>query len=165
MVEIRDKFVDITLDGTKHQIVRGLYQFDHGLKIRIAGVESEDTFQIQYSCVGQNNALTVMSQRDGDIVIADIPDAMQMQAKEIMCYIYLEKDSSGVTVYEIAMPVMPRARPMDSSYTPEQINNYDQLVAELNTLIEETTVLKESLEDLDFYVNQEDGCLYQETPF
>ena len=36
-IDIRNKYVDVILNGSKTQIVRGLYQYDQGLKLRLHG--------------------------------------------------------------------------------------------------------------------------------
>lgn len=35
--DIRDRYVDITLNGNQTQVIRGLYQYDKGLKLRVYG--------------------------------------------------------------------------------------------------------------------------------
>lgn len=57
--------------------------------------------------------------------MASIPDAVLTQDKDIACYIYLENNDLGITIYEIDIPVIPRAMPGSGNYTPEQTSNYD----------------------------------------
>ena len=62
MADFRDEYVDIYLNGTKRQIVRGIYQYDHGLKLRVHGLPTTSIWQMQYGCVGNLEAVTVLSE-------------------------------------------------------------------------------------------------------
>ena len=174
MADFRNEYVDIYLDGSKYQIIRGIYQYDHGLKLRIHGQPTTSLWQMQYGFVGNKEAVTVFSTLEDGTVVASVPDTLLMQPRDLMCYIYLEENSSGVTVYEILMPIIRRIKPVAGTYTPEQINNFNTLLAEFNALIddiddvntESETVnagLQAELERLstsNFYVNPTDGNLY-----
>ena len=158
-MELRTRYVDVRLDGSLHQTVRGLYQYDHGLKLRVSGVSGAVAVQMQFSCTGQKSALTTVStwDDDNDVLLADIPDVILMQPNPVYCYFYVEGEDSGVTVYEIVFPLLPRARPQDGSYTPAQIDNYDQLMAELQVALAK-------VQGTTFYLDETDGCLYMSTP-
>lgn len=44
--------------------------------------------------------------------------------------------------------MVPRARPLDTQYTPEQVNGYDALVRQANQLIQQNELLKDGLEEI-----------------
>lgn len=75
-----------------------------------------------------------------------VPDALLMQDENISAYVYVEDDTSGVTVFEVRIPVIPRPRPT-TLYTPEQIDSYNKVVAELGTAIQEVTDMKSEIEE------------------
>lgn len=91
-----------------------------------------------------------------------------------MCYIYLEDEDSGVTVYEILMPIIRRIKPTAGTYTPEQIDNFTTLLNQLNALIDtiddtnaESELINEEFQEqvdrmsvTSFYVDPADGNLY-----
>ena len=89
---------------------------------------------MQFGYRDGKEAIPVLSTQEDDMVIADIPDALLMQSRELVCYIYLEEEGSGLTIYEIVMPIVPRIKPGENVYTPKQINNFDTLVSYFNTL-------------------------------
>lgn len=132
---IREPYIDIQLGNNKYQKINGLqYQYDHGLKQRISGLEENRAFSVQYAYIGLKQALSVTPTVEGDYYLADIPDVLLFQNKELQCYVYVEENDSGVTVYEIDMTIMPRAKPADGQYTPQQIDNYDALIGQVNDL-------------------------------
>ena len=174
MADFRNRCVEIYLDGNKHQIIRGIYQYDYGLKLRVHGQPTTSMWQMQYGCVGNKEAITVFSTLEDGTVVASVPDTLLMQPRDLVCYIYLEEDNSGVTVYEIMMPIIRRIQPVAGTYTPQQINNFNTLLNQFNALIDEVedmnddsqainTQLQAELETLstsNFYVNPTDGNLY-----
>ena len=94
-----------------------------------------------------------------------------MQQREIICYMYYEDEDYGLTVYEIDIPVIPRLKPTADTYTPEQIDNYNELVAALqgyvtqtSELAEQTASLVTQVEGMTFTLNTNDGCLYLTMP-
>jgi hypothetical protein len=52
-------------------------------------------------------------------------------------------------VYEVYIPLIPRLKPAAGTYTPEQINTFNTLLAQLNALIEETDALNEASETIN----------------
>ena len=139
-MDIREPYIDVIVGNSKFQKVDGLYQYDHGINLRITGV-SGHAFNVHFSAVGRKDAYSVVPTEDDGVYYAPIPDVLLMQDKCVQAYIYVEQgedeNSSGVTIFEVAMPLMPRQRPQDAAYTPQQIENYDTLVSELNDLIED----------------------------
>ena len=137
MSEIITRYVDVTFDGTYKKMVEGVFQYDHGLKLRVRGVPTNVAWQMQFGNRAGNETVTSIATVSGDAVIGDIPDALLEQQREVVCYMYYEDPNYGITVYEIYFPLMPRLKPAAGSYTPEQIEAYDALVAELQELISE----------------------------
>lgn len=59
-----------------------------------------------------------------------------MQPRDLTCYLYLESSNTGTTQFEISIPLIRRIRPAVVTYTPEQIDNYDELMAQLNEVVD-----------------------------
>lgn len=108
---------------------------------------------------GLKETLTVTPTREGDSYLANVPDVLLLRGENLKCYIYIEENDTGVTVYEIDIPVIPRAKPATSEYTPEKVATFDELVRRLNELIEQV----EDMKVPTFSVNPQDGCLYSYT--
>ena len=174
MADFKDRYIDVFLGNSERQIVRGIYQYDHGLKLRLNGLPTTSLYQMQYGCVGNKETTTVVSTIEDGVIVASIPDAQLMQPKDLVCYIYLEKEGSGLTVYEILMPIIRRIKPVAETYTPEQIDNFNTLMDEFNDLIDaidgvntQSQAIKEDfqaevdrLDATTFYVDPSDGNLY-----
>ena len=139
MANTRDGYVDVLFDGNTYQKTEPLFQYDHGIALRVRGQPSNNQFQIHCSAIGQKHSLSVLGQWEDDVQMAFIPDAVLTQDKDIVCYIYLENNDLGITIYEIDIPVIPRAMPGSGNYTPEQTSNYDVQASNLSSLIEETS--------------------------
>lgn len=151
--EVRSEYIDIEQSNNQPMIIRGVFQYDHGLKLRIYGLPADAEWQIHYGYSEYKDGLSVIGQLEGEAVVAAIPDILLMQAKPLWCYVYYEEESVGLTVYEIQIPIIPRIKPAAGTYTPEQIDNYDILLSEQNNVIN-------SFNQANFYVNPTDGCQY-----
>ena len=137
MFNMITKYVDVTFDQTHKQMVDGVYQYDHGLLLRIHGVPTNVAWQFQFGYRGGVESVTTIGETEGEAVVGVIPDTLLMQPREVVCYLYYEDEEYGITTYEIYIPLTQRAKPADGTYTPEQIDAYDTLVANLQELIDE----------------------------
>jgi len=147
-VAIRQPYVDVRLGNVRHQTISGLYQYDHGLKLRIYELEEPPAnVRVQYSFEGLKEATTVVPSLDDDVLTADVPDIMLVQPKPVQCYIYVRSSTSGITVYQIDFPLIPRPEPADA-YTPRQINYFVNIEQQLEDLFAESTTLKAGLDEL-----------------
>lgn len=86
------------------------------------------------------------------MMTADIPDVVLVQPNPVQCYIYVMNETSGITVYQIDMPLVPRAEPSDI-YTPRQIDYFADLESRLDDLFAESTELKDGLDTLTTATN------------
>ena len=136
MSEPITKYVDVTFDGTSKQTVSGVYQYDHGLYLRVSGVPTNVQWQLQFTNRGDVDSITVMGTVSGGKVLGEIPDALLMQQREIICYLYYEDVNYGITVYEIYIPLARRVKPAVGTYTPQQVDTFDTLAANLQALID-----------------------------
>ena len=134
--ELITQYVDVTFDGTTKQMVNGVFQYDHGLSLRVHGVPTNVQWQFQFGYRGGAECLTTIGTIEDGAVVGVIPDRLLTQPREVVCYLYYENEEFGVTVYEIFIPLIQRAKPAEDEYTPQQIDAYDQLVATLQGLID-----------------------------
>lgn len=132
---VRDEYIDIVLGGNvKYQRISEQYQYDKGIKLRIAGLASSDSFTAQFSFDNAVDAVISIPYRQGDYWIANIPDVVLMQPKGIQCYLFFKTSSIGITGYQISLPLIPRSKPSDYVYDP---SGYIPDVSELYAEIEE----------------------------
>lgn len=131
------KYVDVVFDRDYKQVAPSVYRYDHGIALRVRGVPTNVAWQCHFSCRGNDHSVPVVATVEDNAVIGIVPDVILMQPREVICYLYYEDENFGRTVYEIFIPVQGRARPANGSYTPQQIDAYDTLVATLQSLINE----------------------------
>lgn len=91
------------------------------MKLRLYGLTQRDIFTVHFSYAGIKEAAKTMPYWDEDHWVAEIPDVMLIQNKELRCYVYLEESNSGITGYEISLPIIPRAKPSDYILDPANI--------------------------------------------
>ena len=176
-IDIRNRYVDVILNGSKTQIVRGLYQYDQGLKLRLYGQPTDSSYSIQYGSVGgESETVDAVSAVEGGVVVADIPDALLMLPRDIVCYVYVSHIDYGVTTYEIMMPLVRRLMPSSYAMSQDQIDTYMNLIDQANSQIDQANSLNNSSQSINdrlqtqldkwqnssFYVDATDGNLYME---
>lgn len=134
----RERYVDVQLGNSICVKLPPVYQYDHGLQLRLSGLPTDSAIpQVHFSCVGTKEAFTVFPSIEEEIYVVEVPDVLLMQQNQLQCYVYTERLDSGVTIYELDIPIIPRARPKDISYTPEQEENYNRLLALANGQMDE----------------------------
>ena len=133
---VRDEYIDIVLGGNvKYQRISEQYQYDKGIKLRIAGLASSDSFTAQFAFDNAVDAITSIPYRQGNYWISDIPDVVLMQPKGIQCYLYFKSSSVGITGYQINLPLIPRSKPSDYVYDPSgYIPDISDLYAEIEEM-------------------------------
>lgn len=123
--ELTTKYVDVTFDGTNKQMVTGVYQYDHGISLRVHGIPTDVVWQMHFGFQGSTYTVPSIAVPSEGAVIGAIPDGVLMQHREVICYLYYEAEDTGVTVYEICIPLIPRTQPPVGTYTPEQIESFE----------------------------------------
>lgn len=153
MADWNSKYVDVTIDGTKQQIVNGIYQYDHGIFLRVHGVPTNVVWQFQFGYRGSSESITAIGTVEDDAVIGRIPDTLLMQRREVICYLYYEDENYGMTIYEIYLPLSQRIQPETGTYTPEQVDTFNTLVNELQGMIDEMDAMGvATVEDVNTYL-------------
>ena len=112
---------------------------------------------------GSKASIPSIPHKEGDMIIAPIPDVVLLQARQVVCYVYIESDTSGHTVFEIRLPIIPRPKPANFEVTPEQLDNYNALLAELNQTAERLDQAVAESGYIEFDINDEGHLLYTRT--
>lgn len=140
--------IDLRFDSnSRRRTISPIYQYDHGRSFHIYGIESSKSVTFQYSFEGMLETLTVIGTSSGDYFNVPIPDVILMQPKDVQVYVYVEDSSSGITYYEVNIPIIVRPRPTEL-YTPEQIDNYSSVMLEVSGVLEELEQMRDDVEDI-----------------
>ena len=112
------------------------YQWDKGVVLCIKNIQPKESVFLHCSFEGQRTPAYVMTTelKDGNLY-GVIPDEMFQQVKQIRCYLYMDNSENGTTIFEVAIPVIPRAKPSDYIYDPmEVIPDVGELLSAWNTV-------------------------------
>ena len=115
---------------------------DHGMQLEISGIDLPAEFECHFS-----NSRSVAAKRQiGENGVVTIPDEYFLSnAAQIFCWIYLHPtENSGVTEYEIVIPLRKRSNVTPSEPTQEQQDIVDQAIAALNVAMSATSADAES---------------------
>lgn len=103
--------------GTKYTNVVGLWQYDYGQILRIAGLNMPKTVEIHFSLnETHGSSVTRIGITKDRITDVSIPDSMlenenAKQNYNVYAFIFLTDENSGNTEYRIKIPVKARPRP------------------------------------------------------
>lgn len=162
--------VDLS-DDSDVALDRKVYQYDHGVKIQMTGLN--DLPQIHYATDIMKTSIVDVPVLEGGAYVSSVPDGILTQADPIHVYVYIEDEDAGLTVKHLKLKVIPRAKPTSSEYTPAQHSAWDALVSQFNsfddsmdmaTLISAIVLARMIQDEAEFYVNQNDGTLYLNSP-
>ena len=138
-----DHIIDITYYPNVHQYTaRAVYQYDKGWQLKISGLTTKKVVQVQYGIEGLTQTLNIDPEYNENSYVAKIPDVLLTQTKNIIAYVYIADAFLGQTVGYIRIPITPREKPADYTYTQEEVAGYAQLMAQL-------TQAKQDVEELD----------------
>lgn len=103
--------------GTKYTNVVGLWQYDYGQILRIAGLNMPKTVEIHFSLnETHGSSVTRIGITKDRITDVSIPDSMLenenvKQNYNVYAFIFLTDENSGNTEYRIKIPVKARPKP------------------------------------------------------
>lgn len=121
------------------------FQYDHGLVLRIHGQpDTTGTIEAQFTNVKLSTTLNVPGNMIDDYAEFDIPASIMMFSRNALAYVYFTNSTQGRTVLEVEIPIIPRPKPSEFNYTPEQIQGYQQLLDTLNNAIDEVDDLNKN---------------------
>ena len=137
-----ENVIQATFDGFYKTCTEPSWFIDHGMKLSISGIDIPAEFECHFS-----NSRSVAAKRQiGENGVVAIPDEYFLSnAAQIFCWIYLHPTvDSGVTEYEIVIPLRPRPNVDPAEPTQEQQDIVDQAIAALNVAMEATSADAES---------------------
>ena len=137
-----ENVIQATFDGFFKTCTEPSWFIDHGMELSISGIDLPAEFECHFS-----NSRSVAAKRQiGANNVVSIPDEYFLSnAAQIFCWIYLHPTvDSGVTEYEIVIPLRPRPNVDPAEPTQEQQDIVDQAIAALNVAMAATSADAES---------------------
>lgn len=74
MANITSGYLDVMFDGNRQTVIHDVYQYDHGIVLRVRGVPIDEMWQLQFGYRGDAESVTVIGVIEDDAVTAQIPD-------------------------------------------------------------------------------------------
>lgn len=96
-------------NGKDRVTVRGLWQFDRGVKLKVIGINAADVNRVDFAPVIASEAVpvVVVPDEDGTFTVS-IPGAATKSPYDVTAYIYVDTAEYGYTVKAVNMPVILR---------------------------------------------------------
>lgn len=95
--------------GKDRVTVRGLWQFDRGVKLKVIGINVADVNRVDFAPVIASEAVPVVVTPDEDgTFTVSIPGAATKSPYDVTAYIYVDTADYGYTVKAVNMPVILR---------------------------------------------------------
>lgn len=127
--------------GTKYTNVVGLWQYDYGQILRIAGLNMPKTVEIHFSLnETYGSSVTRIGITKDRITDVSIPDSMLenenvKQNYNVYAFIFLTDENSGNTEYRIKIPVKARPKPEAVGGTGE--TTLENIMSAINQIADE----------------------------
>jgi len=111
-----------------------VYQYDYGQILQIQGLELPEAYEVHFSNSPMGTSTTSIGTASGVV----IPDVYLQNGSDVYAWIFLHQENDdGETVYQIVIPVQPRASISDQPPTPVQQDVITQTIAALNDGVQE----------------------------
>lgn len=95
--------------GKDRVTVRGLWQFDRGVKLKVIGINVADVNRVDFAPVIASEAVPVVVTPDEDgTFTVSIPGAATKSPYDVTAYIYVDAAEYGYTTKAVSMPVILR---------------------------------------------------------
>lgn len=95
--------------GKDRVTVRGLWQFDRGVKLKVIGINVADVNRVDFAPVIASEAVPVVVTPDEDgTFTVSIPGTATKSPYDVTAYIYVDTADYGYTVKSVSMPVILR---------------------------------------------------------
>ena len=153
--------------GKDRVTVRGLWQFDRGVKLKVIGINVTDVNRVDFAPVIASEAVPVVVTPDEDgTFTVSIPGAATKSPYDVTAYIYVDTADYGYTVKAVNMPVILRQevgkpgeeeKPDPFGEVVEKVSGYakeaqdsakaaDESASKSEKIAEQVTALKEQVE-------------------
>ena len=127
-----------------------LYQWDSNQQITISGLQI-DNVSVHFATKKRTEAIVVVGKKDGDNLVADIPNILLEDDCDIIAYIHVVANNKGNTIKVVRIPKILRQKPTDYQFTDNvDIMTFERLEYDFNDLSNE---VHEKMLDLDSYCN------------
>lgn len=144
-------------ERSREAAISGAYQYDTGQRIRMTGLPAPDmlaeadeflsgeevTVQAQFGYRGDAQSEPRLAQYEEatETWLVDVPDTYLTRAEPVHVYVYVmygadDERSRAKTMYEGVFTPISRPAP-NTAVTPDQLNAWDVLVAEVNLTLSE----------------------------
>ena len=108
----RNGLITVNMSERDEIVLGSVFQYDHGLRLVVEGVSSAEAPQFHFTNGNAADAVSVLSADTTDgAAVADIPDILLAQGKNITVYLYFEDEEKGYTTKTIHIPVRERVKP------------------------------------------------------
>lgn len=132
---MRDNIITVTIGDGTYVKTDHVFQYDYGLKLVIEGVELPESYEVHFSETKNGLAKKVTGDRTG----VDVPDEYLTTGTDIYAWVYLrDGNENGYTVYNIQIPVVPRAVPDDEIIKPIEHNTIKNALDAMEEAVEQT---------------------------
>ncbi len=116
-----------------------LYQWETGRKLKVIPLRGMSIDSVHFSHYGDTEALPVTPIEENGEYIADIPNVLLQDDRNIVVHSVNVSEDKTETIRECVFPVRKRAKPSNYIYTETEVFTYKALEARLKKLEEEGT--------------------------
>lgn len=129
--------------GSRYANTRPAWLIDHGMVLKIEGVELPETYFVDFANSKAEHATRVLGNADGVV----IPDQYFLsKAQQIYAWVYLTTGDSGFTTLQVTIPLAQRPDVTDEPPTPQETDLIEQAIAALNDGVERAETAAEDAE-------------------
>jgi len=129
--------------GTRYANTRPAWLIDHGMVLKIEGVELPETYFVDFANSKAEQATRVLGNADGVV----IPDQYFLSnAPQIFAWVYLTTGDSGFTTLQVTIPLSQRPDVSTEPPTPQETDLIEQAIAALNTGVNRAETAAEGAE-------------------
>ena len=130
------KIIRAVVGGGRYTTTAPLMKEDHGIYLKIEGIDLPATYEIDFSNERKNGtSVTMIGNADGVL----IPTQFIKTGKDIFAFLYHVGEDYGKTVYTFCIPNRIRPDRTNETPEPEQQSVIDQAISALNTAVEKTS--------------------------
>lgn len=127
--------------GVEKITVKPVFQYDHGKKLRVAGLDQNMTVQIHYAINGMKKAMPDIPVFESTLWVSTIPSVLFTQTQTVNAFIYISSEDAGQTIMQVSIPVTERPKPDGYTYTEEELRGLEYVMSQLSAAISEVKEL------------------------
>ena len=104
----KGSYLHVTVGHTSTYTTDPVYQYDRGIFLQISGLNANNVtfhFATFTSSISVSQDPQIVSENQWTVAI---PNVLLSKSEDIICYVYVEDETSGFTVYKITIPIIPR---------------------------------------------------------